>query len=306
MNVVFDLGGTHLRCAIDSGRSLQRIERLRWNGGWPEILSAMRSYVHRARERFATLSSITIAFPGPIDASGKPLCAPTVARGEPPDVAASLAEFGVPVRLLNDVSSAAWYAGAVTGVDRFIVVTVSSGIGSKIYDRSRAHPVIDGAPYAGELGHVRVDFSAGAPLCDCGGYGHLGAIASARAIERRVRAAFDGSFSNEEAIVPLLRAGDRRLFAILRESTLPLAQTLAGVVQACGLQRVFVIGGFISAIGPPYARMLDELLCERIAPAAFGERSGALVEMLPNADEACLRGAALFASAQPQHTACAS
>ncbi|MCH8855553.1 MAG: ROK family protein, partial [Proteobacteria bacterium] len=32
----------------------------------------------------------------------------------------------------------------------------------------------------GEMGHLRVDFTESAPRCECGGVGHLGAIASGR------------------------------------------------------------------------------------------------------------------------------
>lgn len=109
-----------------------------------------------------------------------------------------------PVVMLNDLSAAAWHLAESTPLNRFLVVTVSSGIGSKIFGRCHPLGVIDDLPYAGEIGHVVVDESSDTLVCDCGGRGHLGAIASGRGIERSARrqaalfpAAFERSDSEE-------------------------------------------------------------------------------------------------------------
>ena len=65
--------------------------------------------------------------------------------------------------------------------------TVSSGIGSKMFDRKSSQGVIDHLPYAGEIGHIVINDDAHAPVCDCGAKGHLQAIASGRGIERAAR-----------------------------------------------------------------------------------------------------------------------
>lgn len=327
MNAVFDLGGTHLRCGVDAGSDgLQQVERVRITGlPWDAVAAFMRAYVSRSIERFGCPDRIAFAFPGPIDGRGVPLTAPTLGLQSVP-VDLSRVFRGIceaPVQVLNDVSAAAWYLTENCDAERFIVVTVSSGIGAKVCDRARPQPVLDDAPFAGEIGHLTVDFSEHAPACDCGERGHLGAIASGRGIERHVRAAAlrdpDGfrsslcarsasgpaTLTNEAHIAPAARAGDTWTLDRIREATAPLAAVLAPVVQACGLQRVFAIGGFARMAGTPYQTLLEEELLRRFAPARFGNPPSRLVRMPDTDDEVCLRGAAVFARAQ-EAAACAS
>jgi C7-cyclitol 7-kinase len=131
---------------------------------------------------------VIIGFPGPVDSDGRIVAAPTIVgrHDSIPDLLAAVSSAtGRPTFLLNDMSAAAWGFSAKTDAHRFIIVTVSSGIGSKIFDRTLG--VIDHPSYAGEIGHVMVDSSPLALACDCGGRGHLGAIASGRGIERAAR-----------------------------------------------------------------------------------------------------------------------
>ena len=327
MNAVFDLGGTHLRCAVDAGSApLQQVERVRISGlPWEAVAASMRAYMSRAIARFGCAGRIAFAFPGPIDAGGVPLTAPTLGlRSVPVDLSRVFAGVSeAPVHVLNDVSAAAWYLAEHCGAERFIVVTVSSGIGAKVCDRTRLRPVLDDVSFAGEIGHLTVDFSEHAPLCDCGERGHVGAIASGRGIERHVRAAAlrdpegfrsslcargaDGpaALTNEAHIAPAVRAGDEWTLGRLREATAPLSAVLAPLVQACGLQRVLVIGGFARMAGTPYVTVLEEEIMRRFAPARFGKAPPALVRMPDTDDDICLRGAAVFARAQ-EPAACAS
>ena len=86
--------------------------------------------------------------------------------------------------LLNDVSAASWHFAVRLTAERFGVVTVSSGIGFKIFDRRLGACVNDDA---GEIGHLVIDESAGARRCECGERGHLAAFASGRAVEQAAR-----------------------------------------------------------------------------------------------------------------------
>jgi glucokinase len=311
MNAVFDLGGTHLRCGVDDGDdSLQGVERIRIAGlPWDDVAASMRAYMSRAIERFGFVERIAFAFPGPIDDRGVALTAPTLGlQSVPVDLSRVFADLcDAPVHVLNDVSAAAWYLADTADDERFIVVTVSSGIGAKICDRTRKRPVFDDAPFGGEIGHLTIDFSDSAPVCDCGERGHLGAIASGRGIERHVRAAAGAAaiLTNEDDIAPAVRAGDTWMLARVREATAPLGAVLATVVQSCGLQRILLIGGFARMAGAPYMALLEEEVLRRIAPARFGKPPAPLVQMPDTDDDVCLRGAAVFARAQ-ESAACVS
>ena len=274
MAVVFDLGGTHLRCGIGSPDgivSFPKKLRIRnfLNGLTPAevsagIVSEIEAYIAEAGSRVQSSEAIVVSFPGPI-AKQRALDAPTLfgkAVGELPDFAGELRRrTGRSVRLLNDVSAACWCLSQQTTVDRFLVVTVSSGIGSKIFDRQHPIGVLDDPPYGGEFGHYVVDPDPDALMCDCGGRGHLGGIASGRGVERTAqRKLGNPGLTNEADIGPAILRGDAWAVDVLRQCTEPLARTMLAVLLAAGLEKIFIIGGFAQSLGVVYVNLLNELL----------------------------------------------
>jgi C7-cyclitol 7-kinase len=252
--LVFDLGGSNLRCGVwdSSGKigSLHRVKIDNFLNGrgcsavWNNLLSQITGYHESVAHMVPVEAPIIVSFPGPIRDNRRILSAPTF-LGENtiiPDLVGELQErTGRRAYILNDISAAAWYLSVSTPVERCLVITISSGIGSKIFDRSHPAQVIDSPAWAGEIGHTVVDDRSEAPRCDCGGTGHLGAVASGRGIERaaRRRASEDpGSFArslcvtrlgatstalnNEQHIVPAVLLGDTWCTEIVRQATRPL------------------------------------------------------------------------------------
>ena len=325
--LAFDLGGTHLRCAcLDRNHEFAnfRQERIRsFRAGltasaiWDELLEKIAGYVASSQALVEANAPVALSFPGPLHEDGRIVNAPTVTGldEQVPDIRSELARrTGRNVYLLNDVSAAAICLAPQSPWDRFMVITISSGIGSKIcYRTSGKMTLLDKGPYAGEIGHLRVDESETAPACDCGGKGHLGAITSGRGVEQlaRRRAHADASaFSqslchrefgataetlrNEEHFVPSIRERDPWALHVLEEACRPLAQVLHTVVLALGLQGIFVIGGFAFSIGPIYLEVLMRLLRERndYAPLLV---SADMIKFGELGENACLRGAAEYA-----------
>lgn len=283
-----------------------------WNG----ILHAMRTDCDEHASLLPSGAGIVVAFPGPVRERRYPLCAPTVAGETPyvPDIAGQLAQWtGRTVWLLNDVSAAAWHIGTHLDADPFMVVTVSSGIGSKMFHRAGGGHVFDEIWYGGEIGHLVVDASPDAVACSCGGAGHLGAIASGRGTQMLARrialsdpAAFERSLcatqfaahpdgiTNEAHLVPAAVRGDEWSWAVVRCAMQPLAQTLAAVTQAAGLKRIVIIGGFALELGQRY---IDELARAMSVYCDGGVCSAAVDDLLllwAFDDEPCLRGAGAF------------
>lgn len=92
---------------------------------------------------------------------------------------------GVPVLVDNDANLMA-YGEQRTGhpdCAAFALVKVSTGIGAGVVVGGQIYRGIDGG--AGDIGHVRVPEGAGT-LCRCGSYGCLAAVASGRALARRL------------------------------------------------------------------------------------------------------------------------
>lgn len=323
--LAFDLGGTHLRGGLVgpdglrafTSRRIQNGDHISGQSGILEqIVTEMISCERRNAAELDPADPIIVSFPGPIAGNRHILHAPTVcgANTDFLDLAARMEqETGRPVHLLNDVSAAAWYLGSRTDVDRFLVVTISSGIGSKIFDRRHAARVLDEPAYAGEIGHLVVDDGPSAPVCDCGGRGHLGAIASGRGVERtaRRRAREDAagftrscvhtcrgglpdSLTNEQHLVPAALAGDSWALAVLRDCTRPLARTLLCSTMTMGLERVFVIGGFAQALGAVYIDLLSSLVTELSQYYMLRDRINSLIAPGYTCGEPCLLGCGAF------------
>jgi glucokinase len=92
-------------------------------------------------------------------------------------------EFGLPVYVCNDASLAALGEhryGAAKGLDDFVYITVSTGIGGGMVLDGKLYLGVDG--YAGEVGHMTISLDG--PLCSCGMRGCFETMASGTAIAR--------------------------------------------------------------------------------------------------------------------------
>ncbi len=327
-SIVIDIGGTFIRCAVaDEQAALHQVQKTKLTGfidqrspegAWKEIIGIITRYEQAQREEAARDAQIVISFPGPVAYPSRILGAPTIVGNNAvmPDLQGDITKrTGRGVHIINDISAAAWHISRTIDSDRFLVVTVSSGIGSKLFDRRYPHPVFDDVPFAGEIGHVKVDQSDDAPFCDCGGKGHLGAVSSGRGVERfarlksalekdrfgrslcvtRYHAAAD-TLTNEDHLVPAALLSDEWALEVIRTCTGPLARVLLTMTAGCGLDKIVVIGGFALSLGQTY---LDILQREMAANCDFKVLSDKLPDLLimGSADEeACLRGAAVYAA----------
>lgn len=298
---VLDVGGTTLRVGTyDPTRgALSRVRRTPVDGmhrdpGAPVPVLQQRVVDQIVREVTMHTAgrppqALGVAFAGPITAGGLVLAAPTVwgRRGDPLPLAELLTErTGAPAVVVNDLTAAAWRYAADEPGD-FCLLTVSSGIGNKVFRGGEV--LVDADGHGGELGHWACDLSPDAPLCDCGSRGHLGAIASGRGVlaaTRRAaqseRAAFRSSRLGElcagrtehidnRAIAGAVRAGDPFATEVLRATLTPLAQAIAGVFASIGVCRYILMGGFALAVGEPYRRLL---VAELARLGCFGLSSG--------------------------------
>jgi glucokinase len=307
--VVVDVGGTTLRIGyVDrvTGRLLsvhrEPVEGIAVDPR-ASVAATQRRVVAQLRRRIGefvagaggSVSAVGVAFAGPVDNTGAVTDAPTIwgPRGAPVRLGPLLAlSTGLPVEVVNDVTAAGWRYLPQEKED-FCIVTVSSGIGNKVFRNGEVllHP----AGLGGEIGHVRVDPSPSAPQCDCGGFGHLGGIASGRGVLAGVRrraatdptayrrsalhdlSAGDPSAITDRAVVAAIRAGDLLALDVLREGLSHLAVVLSTIYVAIGVRRFVIVGGFALAVGDLYAHLLSDRLCH---VGCFGIASDAIASML--------------------------
>jgi glucokinase len=332
--ILFDFGGTHIRSAIADNCDCISTDQLRFLSKIPthsirrhdtpsqsldEFLKLVCRYVVDVSPHVPSHSPVIIAFAGPIDSTGKVVSASMIVGDNQkfPDIQAILARMtGRSVHLLNDMSAATWYLSKLTDAQRFMAVTISSGIGSKIFDRASGQGVIDQPPYAGEIGHISVSDEEEAPICDCGVRGHLQAFCSGRGIEREGRRQskitpeefekslcvkkFNASqqwLTNEDHLIPAAREGDPWALNIVKRCIEPLGRILAIVTIGAGLDRVMIIGGLAQSLGSVYVEILATVMqrYNSFATFPFGIQ---FIEGCNTNSEISLLGAATFAHAR--------
>ncbi len=227
------------------------------------------------QSQFLEISEILISFAGPVAKDGTVIAAPTLFGSDfkswnlKQELARILADslLGIDIFIMNDLSAAA-YKYAESYSHPFMVLTVSSGIGNKIVWNGEV--LLGQGGQGGELGHYKICVDPEAPICDCGGRGHLGALASARGVLRTViaesksqTAAYKDSclwaLSNGDPnqidtfkIVQAVHAKDVFVRELMKDSFLALAKALSAVYQAVGVEHFIIIGGFAHALGSKY------------------------------------------------------
>ena len=276
--LVFDIGGTTTRAGIfDHSNSLSLREtratslHLRDSANPEATLSTLLSGLAADLECWQPYG-VVIAAPGPV-IGGVVTKLPTLLgpNTDCPDIVAIARTIwpAAKVWLCNDLVSTG-YGLVARGHSDFCVLTCGSGIGAKLFLKGR--PLLGLRGMGGEIGHWRVP---GVPdlACDCGGRGHLGAVASGRGTLRLLqhlaetdRPAFAASHAGKqvsspnqlstEIIVEQFHARDQWTINALRTPAKALASTFACLHLATGIEQFFVTGGFASALGPDYMKLI--------------------------------------------------
>jgi glucokinase len=282
--VVFDIGGTFLRVALYlvDERRIRNAARIpipnHWIAAnptmkivWRELCSMMEGAARQVLDGYDP-DVVVVAFPGPLDPSGQLLAAPTIWGG--------IGAFPLRERLLalwpravvlalNDMT-AAGYRYVTPQLQDFCLVTVSSGIGNKVF--LGGVPVTGPGGRGGEIGHLLVDHASDALKCDCGSRGHVGALASGRgALATALRLAhqhpqdFSRSLLGKDggkptfdtvALAAACRAGDSWAWSTVERGVAHLGHVMATIHTAIGIERFIIIGGFAFAMGEEYRRRL--------------------------------------------------
>ena len=312
-----DLGGTNARAAVvdrDSGEIVAAHKESHHDRGPAAVVAV----VVRAMEEAARVGGreprsfdrVGVGLAGQcLGRTGLVLNAPNLGWRDVPFGEMLERASGVKVRIVNDLSAAAWGEkrfGAAKGVDDVVLVFVGSGVGSALILGGNLHEGYRGV--AGELGHVKVrPMRPGTPprRCGCGEVGCLEAYTSGMNIAARVReelAAGEASSVRELVQGDLGRVnasvldtayaqGDAYARALWLEVADLLGTAIASVVTLLNPARVILGGGVVLGC-PELQRLVREVF------AAKASRSAAVGLTLERAflgDDAGVIGAALLA-----------
>lgn len=144
----------------------------------------------------------------------------------------------------NLAALAEWTWGVGRGVDDFLYLRASSGVGGGV--------IINGSIYhggngmAGDMGHVAIDASG--EVCYCGSRGCLTTLVSEQAIVDAVRTS-PGVKSNLRDVIDAARRGDAACQRVLAEAGEHLGRALANAAKVLA-PSVIAVGGELGSAGP--------------------------------------------------------
>ena len=210
------------------------------------------------------------------------------------------AKTGVPTFVDNDVNVLAlgeWTFGLGRGAASCVVVAVGSAVGAGI--------VLDGrlvrgkSGFAGELGHVSIDFDG--PRCHCGGRGCLslyvgGEYIAAEARQRVARepssllalAGGEPGAITAETVFAAAAAGDGLARGMVDRACRALGAGLAIAVNGLNPEVVVVTGGVVKSLLP----LQDEIIRRTGEYALADALAGTSIHFVPGHKSQTVRGGA--------------
>lgn len=324
--LALDLGASRIRTAVvrPDGSLASRAAGLTPTGDGPEtLLAACRELLAEALGTAPTgirpqVWALGISAPGPLDLAGGRLAdLPNLsARYRDMAIVEPLARaVDLPAVMERDTNVAALAEqafGAARGVDDFLYLTVSTGLGGAIVSEGRIFGGPDGV--AGELGHLPIDIDG--PLCGCGARGHLEAFSSGSGIARAAREALTAGQAvpgtplavlaarpdeiSARAVAEAEEAGDPLATAIMGRARAAFAAAAVSLVDIFDPALIVVGGSLAQAQGERWlaparaevARVGFRIAAARarIVPAELGDDVG-LAGAVPLVAAAAARGA---------------
>lgn len=262
-----DIGGTKISIVLArAGRILHRVKIKTKKGAATQksiqdILHFVSGLLIYRKIKRGQLGGIGIGVPGPVNPRHEKIeKSPNLPGWDKVPLKRILQkQFKCPVFIENDANAAALgekHFGAGRGVENFVYITVSTGVGSGIVVNGRLARGARGA--AGEIGHAVVEKNG--DLCGCGKRGCLEAYASGTAIARYVSAHLK---KNRKSIIPKfceergkitgqavsLAAdhGDKFAIQVRRRAADYLGVGLANLMNTLNPERIILGGGVLES-----------------------------------------------------------
>jgi len=213
-------------------------------------------------------------------------------------------KFGMPAKITNDANAAAMGEmtyGAARGMKDFIMVTLGTGVGGGVVVNGQVLYGHDG--FAGELGHVTVDYSENARMCGCGHKGHLEAYASATGVARTAKEIvtttkkktllrnLDPDNITSKDVFDAAEQGDAVAKEIFDYTGMMLGRALADFIHFSAPEAIIMFGGLTKAgkyiLDPVVKNMNDNVM------TIWKDKVKVMFSDLKEADAAVLGASAL-------------
>lgn len=230
------------------------------------------------------VASAAAGMPGPMSHDGVLQIPSLLGNGQITEPALALrAIFGFPVRTVNDTMLGAYgemHAGAAVGVDHFLFVKASHGVGAAVVINGQLYQGSSGL--AGEIGHTRVSGATG--RCRCGNVGCLETMAGIEGLVRELPAPYGPHSLNSPSV------GDPVVDRVVTDAGRSVGATLAPICNALN-PSLIVTGGvlgsghaeaFVKGVRETIDRLAQPAIARtvEVVPAALGIRAEAVGAVL--------------------------
>jgi glucokinase len=260
-----DVGGTRIKVAeVDGARVVRFTSFDTPVGKSPAALfDAVAKAVH---ELDASPKTLGVAIPGEVDKSGRCYRLPNIPGFDGVPIAAELEHRTLARVVVENDATVAALAESLFGYGRehpsFLMVTLGTGVGGGVVIDRR---IVRGAHgFGGEIGHVTVDSSPGAPLCGCGNRGCLESFAGTRAILEAFHAKGGRALEIRE-VAESARRGDAAGRAAFDAVSDALAIALNSIQNVLDLDAIVFAGGISKSFDLLEGRLREGLRARRFA-----------------------------------------
>ncbi len=295
-----DVGGTKvLGVALDAGGPTVLDEHRVPSGlGADGVLLAIETVYGELAARVPGAAAVGVGIAGLVDFAGDMRYGPNLPAVAVLPVRTHMETFtGLPVYVDNDANAAGVGEarfGAARGARDALLVTLGTGIGGAIIAGGEIYRGANG--FAAEIGHFTLDRSG--PMCACGERGHWEAMASGTALGRMggelvaagrgaaITAVACGETVTGVHVATAARGGDADALQLLHTFADNVALGLAALSNILDPDLIVIGGGLVelgallfAPLGAAFAVHLEGAKYRnaiRIAPAALGERAGAI------------------------------
>ena len=280
-----------------------------------EVIELMLNMIAHCRQSAtAKVPAVGVIVRGPVRIKeGISVFAPNIGWKNLPIKKIIEEKFSIPAFIENDAKAlinGEYYYGSVKDADSMILLKVSHGIGSGIMFNGRMYRGINGS--AGEVGHTTIDVSG--PVCSCGNYGCMEALASENALvnivvkaikEGQTSLVYDlvkGELSNviPDMIYQAADAGDELAIRMLGKVARYLGIGIANLVNIFNPKIVVIGGGIVKA-----RQYIEGIVRQTIWDRSFESCSSVLeIRFSTLATENTMKGAADMVFAEMTQSMC--
>ncbi|MDD7973701.1 ROK family transcriptional regulator [Roseinatronobacter alkalisoli] len=275
--LVANIGETHLHlAATDLTASVLAERTIPFDiGNGPDVVLGMISEGFTALAALlppgtGPLFGIGLSLPTPVDFAAGVVVGPSVLYGwDGFEIRTRLgARYGVPVYVENDVNLMTIFEHRhnYADVDDMIFIKVGTGIGSGIVSNGRILRGAKGA--AGDIGHIGIK-SKHPPLCRCGKFGCLEALAGGWALARDLTTAGLPATTARD-VIELFNRQTPLALMLLRQAGRNVGEVVCELVSVLN-PAMIVVGGTISQAGDTLLDGVRELVYQRCLPLATSD-----------------------------------